>query len=229
MTESFSNGRRSSPKAVRTWILFVLMVLAVSCDSRDPMAADPSGKAHFETTDWEVDVQCHGADKPTATANPKDTSKANRPFEVQFEYPESKDCVTSTGKPSKTTSWRVRTNKADGGWEGLRKLDCPCTAASPTLLNLKWKDFQMIAYPGGELATYYQVRFNLSEAAGTGRELATWTAWVRVPGGHTHYGHLGSKLIEVDLDACSPGAKLVECAQRAAGQEFAQPPTAPVG
>jgi hypothetical protein len=230
---------------VRTWILFVVVVFAVSCQSGDPMAADPSGKALFKTTtipDWEFDVQCNGADQPTVTSvNYKDTKKRNRRLDVEFTDPQSKDCVTSSGKPGKTTSWKVRSNKTyepdlgivpegespePAGWESLGRLDCPCTAVEQTLLNLKWKDFQMIAYPGGERATYYNVRFNLSEA-GTGKELATWTAWVRLPGGHTHYGHLGSKLIEVDPDSCSPGANLVECAQRAAGQDFAQPPAVP--
>lgn len=78
-----------------------------------------------------------------------------------------------------------RTPEEIGDW--IRKNMCTETG----VLTLNYKDFEMKAYPCGELASYYNVRFKLYRP-GTGEQIDEWTAWVKLAGGHTQYGCLGS-------------------------------------
>lgn len=224
--------------------IVVVVIVAPMVLQPPTVAADPSGKAHFKTGSvptWEFDVQCHGGDTPTVgSVNYMDTRPKGRKLDVAFELLESKDCTTSTGQAGKDTSWTVRATKTyvpdlsktdepeTTGAEHVGTLDCPCSAPETKILYLKWKDFERVPYPGGERATYYNVDFKLTDPA-TNEQLATWQAWIRVPGGHTHYGYEAGKQIIVDRSKC-PGS-LIECAKQASGIEFSTRPDAgpPVG
>jgi len=87
--------------------------------------------------------------------------------------------------------------------------------------TLDWRDVEMRPYPNDERATYYHVQFTLTLIA-TRELLCTWTEWVRIPGGHTHLGCVGSKLL--DAPSGFSGEALLEYARNASGLEFAAPP-----
>jgi hypothetical protein len=219
--------------------IVVLVTVVPKVLSHPTVAADPSGKAHFKTEaipTWEFDVQCHGSDTPTVeSVNYMGTTSKGRKLDVAFDLLESKDCTTSTGRAGKDTSWSVRATKTyvsdlsntgkpvTAGAEHIGTLDCPCSAPETRILYLEWKDVERVPYPRGESATYYNVDFKLTDSS-TNQQLATWQAWIRVPGGHTHYGYVGGKQIIVDRSKC-PGS-LIECAKETSGIEFSARPDA---
>lgn len=98
---------------------------------------------------------------------------------------------------------------------------CPRPIEADFKCVLKWRDLDMRAYPGGESATYYNVEFTLTSLT-TGEVLGTGTAWVRIPGGHTHYGCQGSKILEAPSGLS--GDDLLSFAKNASGFAFTSPP-----
>jgi hypothetical protein len=84
-----------------------------------------------------------------------------------------------------------RTPQEIGDW--IRKNMC----TESGILTLTYKDFEKKAYPCGERASYYNVRFKLHVQV-TGEKIDEWTAWVKLAGGHTQYGCLGSLNVEYD-------------------------------
>jgi hypothetical protein len=196
--------------------------------------ADASGAAHFKTPETpvsEFDTQCQSNGGPAVTrkylaAETKDPNDVD----VSFKNLGSVNCKTTTGQSCKQQEWEVevrhrwhedlgKQRKQDDQYD-LGKLVCPCTCP-PRILELVWKDIDKQPYPNGELATYYDLQLKLTDVTAN-KELATWTEWVRIPGGHTHYGDLGFK--QFDLSKCPTPDKPVECAKRELGQEFASPP-----
>ncbi len=106
-------------------------------------------------------------------------------------------------------------------------LECSqrATSGDTVLLNLRGEDVAKVAYPNGESATYYDVRFALTWGD---LELTSWTEWVRVPGGHTHYGYLRSWTVAVaesDLALLSE-QELEMLAKDKIEVEVAEPPEA---
>ncbi|MGH9711746.1 MAG: hypothetical protein ACRD5M_00390 [Candidatus Acidiferrales bacterium] len=218
-------------------ILVAAGIYAIHEASKTPVAeADASGNAKFDTPtvpSSTVYVHCNNDGEPTLTG--EQDSAETKTIKMSYKPLPSEACKTATGQDCQKKSWEANVHQ---DWKpdlqqtkDLKASDdkfhlvCPC--ACPTkILNLQWKDFYRNAYPNGELATYYNVRFKLTDPAG-GKELATWTAWVRVAGGHTHYGDEGFKLIEIDALHCSTPEKIVECAKEKSGQQFAQPPAVP--
>ena len=94
-----------------------------------------------------------------------------------------------------------------------------CSRKGKTTMLLKWHDTARRPYPNGEKATYYTVDFKLTDNR-TNETVATWSEEVRVPGGHTHYGCLGSKLIEVDFDKLTSTEQVIEYVRSQCGLEF---------
>jgi hypothetical protein len=95
-------------------------------------------------------------------------------------------------------------------------------ATNTITYDVEWNDIDMIAYPPGEeLATYYNVQFNLT-SANTGENIATWTNWIRVPGGHTHYGAYG--WMQIEANPCDTLDQLINLAEVESGLEFTEQP-----
>jgi len=143
--------------------------------------------------------------------------------------------VSKHPRKTKPLPGRENTLMADGGRidnvlikalvSRIRKVtdkvrDCP----QEVTLNLKWKDMEKIPYPNNERATYYNVRFKLT-IVDSSEEIATWTEWIRVPGGHTHYGAEGWKTIKVRLSDYPTKDELVAHAKRESGLEFTASPS----
>ncbi len=79
---------------------------------------------------------------------------------------------------------------------GLVKAGC-CPKA---VLEIEWHDIVKIPYPPEFHGTYYEIELKVSEVSPEPKLLATSNAWVRIPGGHTHYGCIGAKVLELPLD-----------------------------
>jgi hypothetical protein len=226
-----------------TWLIFTLVVITVVIvavvtvglyvGGQTPVVqAGNQGDAEYDTPGLpsvHLSLHCNGNTQPTADIkNSAETKTSNASYKLM----NTENCQVAGAQDCKKQTWEVT---VDHDW--TRDLDakkevqhdhrvfdlaCPCMCPS-RLLNLQWKDFERRPYPNGEAATYYNVRFKLTDAAND-KEVATWTAWVRVPGGHTHYGDEGFKQIKIDPGKCSTPAQLIECAEKELGQELAQPP-----
>lgn len=218
-------------------IIGVVLYVAFSqpSQSNQVTTADGSGQGSFkfpDLPDTTFTAQCSSDGMPTFSAPSEGYVRNVKPVFTKVSsgpcQPPKEGCTTS--------EWAVTATResmgADSKWHSsgpydFGKLVCPCSCAksqATRILELQWKDFERRPYPNHEHATYYGVHFTLTDPH-TGKELANWNAWVRVPGGHTHYGYFGSKPIEIDPQQC-PDSKLVECAQRALGAEFTSPPVA---
>jgi hypothetical protein len=222
------------------WVVGILVFVAVIAvgiyvATRTPVVqADTQGDAQFDTPasgrpSLHFALHCHGDSEPTyEVANSQET----RSVRVSYEKLNSENCQSSGGQECKKQTWEVT---VDHDWvqdldpkretqhdQGRFQVACPCMCPSK-ILDLKWKDFERRPYPNGEHATYYNVRFQLTDPANH-KEVATWTAWVRIPGGHTHYGDEGFKQIQIDPARCSTPDKVIGCAQQQLGQELASPP-----
>lgn len=152
-----------------------------------------------------------------------DGSAITEPLDVEHPLSPNLD-----GLDDKTADNRLKEHSKNvndkNKYETRRKIK-ELRARCPPNSRLEWHDRHKICYPGGERATYYDLEFILTS---NGRELARWNEWVRISGGHTHYGCAGSVDVGVPLSAAL-GALRTHCAEYTAFEYASPPESAGVG
>jgi len=144
-----------------------------------------------------------------------------------FEDEKEKAVTDTEGEYEKVTDHGRR--QADGPshqppYPGGQNVVLDCSDKRAMLIQ--WHDTSKRPYPSGEMATYYTVQFKVTDNAAQ-KVVATWSEEVRVPGGHTHYGCMGSKLVDVNSDEFPSLEATVEYLRRQVNLEFTSdhPPT----
>jgi hypothetical protein len=220
------------------WTVVVLFVVVVAvalyrtANRPAPIPTDANGSASFDTQGV---PQIHVSSHCDPSGGSPKFSNAPQSNTLKVEYKElssTEDSCTQGGKTCKQKKWIVQIDqtfyqdldprKTPKDRSEQYEITCPCWCPQPKTLNLKWHDIERRPYPNGERATYYNVQFVLTDL--DGKQLGTWTAWVRFAGGHTHYGAVGSKLIRIEPGTCSTEQALVECAKNQSGFQYSGPP-----
>lgn len=155
--------------------------------------------------------------------NPKDMTESEKQLfhsTERFEHNEAN--ADELSEASQLGSYDVYDLKDE--YKNLRN----CKHLKQVTLDLRWKDYEKIPYPRGELATYYGLNFELWLVVPENKQLSKFDGWVRIPGGHTHYGCEGWKTITLQLDAFEKLSEdeLVAWAKSQCGFQFASEPIA---